>query len=361
MIAYILVVLFPFFAEVLYKSRLKEKELSREDPEATKMLRRYVLLAALPMFFLIAFRNQSIGADTNGYLENFQRTINVSWSDLEESSRMEYGYLVFVKLLTYVTHNPLVFQIIYTSIYLFALASFVNELEEEHFFFLFLFGALGSYTFMFTGVRQCLAMSICLFSFRFVKRRKPILFALLLLLAFQFHKSAVLFAMAYLIYPRKLSVLNVLLYFGVASFAVVYLEELQAFLNDQLDYDYGIEGQTGGIIFAVVMMVITVFTMVMTVSSKSLNRSSRGLINVGLVAMICWVLRIFTRIAERPSFYFLPFSFAALAYAVSTMKDKKEKKFTKTVIVVFALALYIYKFMTNFVKFVPYSFYSANF
>ena len=359
MIPYILVVTFPLFVGMLYKNRVKDKGLSREDPKCQKMLHRYILLAAIPMFFLIAFRNQSIGADTNGYLNNFKNTINIPWDTLEESSRMEYGYLIFVKLLTYITNEPLVFQIIYTAIYLWAVTDFVKQLEEEHFLFLFLFGSLGSYTFMFTGVRQCLAISICLLSFRFVKKRKLIPFALLILLAFQFHKSCVLFIVAYLIYPRKLSVLNVLAYIGATSFAVLYLGELQNWLNDQLDYDYGIEGETGGIIFSLLMLLITAFTIFMILSNKSLTKHSQGLVNVGIIAMVCWILRIFTRVAERPSYYFLPFSFAALAYAVAVMKDPKEKSIARLAIIVVALALYVYKFITTFTSFVPYTFYAT--
>ena len=359
MIPYILVVIFPLFAGMLYKNRLKQKGLLREDPRGQKLLHRYILLAALPMFLLVALRNQSLGADTNGYLTNFVKTIAIPWEALEESSRMEYGYLIFVKLLTYVTHDPLVFQIIYTAIYLWAITDFAKQLEEEHFLFLFLFGSLGSYTFMFTGVRQCLAISICLLAFRFVKKRKLIRFALLVLLAFNFHKSAILFVITYFIYPRRLSFLNVLAYVGVTSFAVLYLAELQDWLNEQLDYDYGIEGETGGIIFSVLLLIITAYTIFTVFSNKSLTKPSQGLINVGIIAMACWVLRIFTRVAERPSFYFLPFSFAALAYAVSVIKTPKEKSIVRLVIIVVALSLYIYKFITTFTSFVPYSFYSA--
>ena len=44
---------------------------------------------------------------------------------------------------------------------------------------LFLFATLGSYTFMFTGVRQCLAMSVCFYSYRFIKGKKIITVVLL--------------------------------------------------------------------------------------------------------------------------------------------------------------------------------------
>ena len=363
MIPYILVVTFPLFVGMLYKSKVKNTGLTREDPKCQKLLRQYILLAAIPMFFLVALRGYTIGNDTWTYVRVFRDMGKYSWQDVWDGNisggfaRLETGFLLFAKLVRVFTDNGLVFQIVYTTIYLCAVTDFVKQLEEEHFFFLFLFGTLGSYTFMFTGVRQCLAMSICLLSFRFIKKRKFIRFALLVFLAFSFHKSAVLFFITYFIYPRKLSFLNVFSYIGATIFAVLYLGELQEWLNDQLDYNYGVEGEAGGIIFSVLMLTITAFTIFMLFSNRSLTGHSQGLVNVGIIAMACWILRIFTRVAERPSFFFLPFSFAALAYAVATMKDAKEKSIVKILVIVIPLALYVYKFITTFTDFIPYTFY----
>ena len=359
MLIYILVVIFPFLIEELYKKRVKVYNTNQSLSIKEKKIRwKYIFFAALPMFFLIAFRNQSLGADTNGYLEHFQRMINTPWGKIFEKSRMEHGYIIFVKLITCFTHNPLMFQIIYTTIYLFAITSFVNNLDKNHFMVLFLFGTMGMYMFMFTGVRQCLAICICLFAFRYVKRRKIFPFALSLLVAFYFHKSSILFAAAYLIYNRKLSWGNILLYIIFTLVTIAFLDVIQEWFNDQLDYNYGVEGNTGGIIFSIIMFGITCFSIFTIISNKELNEESQGLINIGIIATAFWGLRILTRVAERPSYYFLFFSFAALAYAMRSIKKSDEKDIVKIIVILLALALYIYKFFTSFSNFVPYSFYS---
>lgn len=357
MLIYILVAIFPLLIGNLYDKKVRASS-SFDIGENKKVRWKYILLAAFPMFFLIAFRNQDLGADTGIYLLRFQEMINTPWNAIFDNSRMEHGYLVFVKLVTYITHSPLGFQIIYTTFYLLAITSFANELEENQFFVLFLFATFGIYIFMFTGVRQCLAISICMFSFCFVKRRKIVPFALLILLAFYFHKSAILFIAAYLIYPRKLSWWNLVIYIVLMLLAVLYLDVIQQWFNDQLEYDYGIEGNTGGLIFSLVIVSITVFTIFLIQGNKSLNKQSQGLINIGLIATLFWVLRLSTRVAERPSYYFLPFLLAALAYAINNIKNQKEKDIVKIIIIVLALALYVYKFFTSFASLVPYSFYS---
>ena len=255
MVVYLLVAIIPLLVGILYKKNVKNNMLLPD-----KKRWKYILLAALPMFFLIAFRNQNLGADTGMYIKHFNKMLNTPWNKIFNDTRMEEGYVIFVKLITCFTNSPLIYQVICATIYLFAVTSFANQREEDPFFVLFLFCTLGSYMFMFTGTRQCLAISICLFSFRFIKKRKILPFALLMTLAFYFHKSSILFIAAYLIYSRKLTWWNILIYIILMAVAVVYLDVIQQWFNDQLEYDYEIEGNTGGVIFTMFMLVITAFS-----------------------------------------------------------------------------------------------------
>lgn len=358
MLAYILVVIFPLFVEGWYKKRVAESDLLMNESRNKKVRWVYLFLAALPMFFLIAFRNQNIGADTGMYINHFNRMSSTPWVKIFDKANMEEGYLIFVKLITMFTASPLIYQIICATIYLLAITSFTNQQEKNHFFILFLFGTLGMYTFMFTGVRQCLAISICLFSYQFIKDRKIVPFAILMFLAFYFHKSSILFVAAYLIYSRKLSFWNACLYGVILAFAVLYLDVIQQWFNEQLEYDYEIEGGAGGTIFAFLVVAMTAITIFIMASNKDTSKSAQGTINIGLIAMFFWILRLITRVAERPSFYFLIFLFSAYAYSIATLKNQNEKKIVKLLTVVLALALFVYRLMTNQTNFVPYSFFS---
>ena len=353
MLAYLLVSIIPLIVGNIYNKRLKDNRLL-----VSKKRRNYILMAALPMFFLIAFRNQYIGADTLVYLEHFERMVDTPWSRIFDNTRMEHGYIVFVKMLTLFTNNALIYQVICVTIYLLAVTSFVNQLDDDPFFVLFLFATMGMYTFMFTGVRQCLAISICLFSFRFIRKRKIVPFALLMALAFTFHKSSILFVAAYLIYRRRLNGLNALIYVALLLVALLFLENIQEWFNEQLEYDYDIEGNAGGIISSVIFVGITIVTIMLVFKSNTLTVRSRGLINIGLLATMLWVLRLATRIAERPSFYFLPFLFAAFGYSINNIKNTKDKEIMKTIVIILALALFIYRLTTNQSTIVPYMFYS---
>ena len=307
--------------------------------------------------FLIAFRNQSIGADTGMYIRSFIRIDETSWSTVFEKETMEKGYIVFVKLIGFFTNNPLVYQCICAVIYLLSISFFLNELEDNQFFVLFLFGTLGMYKFMFTGVRQCLAISICLLSYRFIKNRRLIPFILIVYLATCFHKSAIIFIAAYLLYPLSLSLGSVFVYIPITVVASYYLEELQYWFNHQLDYAYEIEGEAGGFVFSVIVILMTIFTLFIVLGNNKVTKYSQGLINIGFIAALFWVLRISTRTAERPSFYFLIFTFASFAHAISSLKTTKERVLVKMMVIILSLAVFLYRLL-NQMDFWPYSFYS---
>ena len=348
MILYLIVAFFPF---IVYSLPINTRK-----PKNAKLIK--IIISAFPMFVLIALRAPSLGADTGGYIREFNDMINIPWANIYDNTREEHGFRIFVKLITYLTKNPLIYQIIYTVIYFIGIVSFANNLDFDANWFLFFFVTLGLYIFMFTGVRQCIAMSICLFSYKFIKKRKLIPFLLCIALAFTFHRSSILFLAGYFIYSRKLNYLNIFLYIIIAVVSVFYLEWIQNFFNEQLDYNYTVEETGNGWIFCIFLLILTVFSTFMVIYNKKLGNESLGLFNVGVIANICWILRIFTRIAERPSFYFLFFSCAFLGYSLTAVKDNKDMKIVKTILLLLCTLYYVYRLATSGIsKLVPYQFY----
>ena len=312
------------------------------------------------MFALIAFRNEMIGADTYDYIQEFRDMIEKPWSLLFYQTREEYGFRIFVKLMTYVTHSPLFYQIVCTALYMVGFASFLYQLDFESAWPIFFFSTIGIYTFMFTGVRQCIAMSICLFSYQFLKHKKLIRFLICIVFAFFFHRSAILFLFAYLIFRRKFSPLNVILYSGITIGSLLLLEQIQNWFGQMMNATYEVEDAGNGLIFFLFLTLLTVASIVIIYANNKRTAEVDGLINVSVIAVALWVLRLFTRQAERPSFYFLFFSVALFGYAVDSIEDERDRGIIKLVAFALCLALYIYRFFTNFASFVPYQIYGLE-
>lgn len=347
MVLYLAVALFPF----LVKSFKIDEHRSRN----TKLLK--IIISALPMFLLIALRGPLIGADTWGYLREFSDMIDIPWANIFDNTREEHGFRIFVKLTTYITKSSSVYQIIYTFIYFIGIVSFANNLDFDATWFLFFFATLGGYTFMFTGVRQCMAMSICLFSYKYIKKRRLIPFLLCVALAFNFHKSSILFLFGYLIYGRKFDVINILLYVAITLITLLYLDQLNNFFNERFEYNYEIEETGNGWVFFVFLLLLTAVATILIVRIKRLNKESTGLFNVGVIAILFWFLRIFTRTAERPSFYFMFFSCAFIGYVMEELRTKREGNVVQIIVGMVCFGYYIYRFLTSFSTLVPYQFF----
>lgn len=361
MLLYIFVALFP----LLVGMRFHTVTAAGSFTEGVQMKRynkkrwKWLFMAALPMFALIAFRDPFLGADTNGYLTFFEQMVDTPWNRIFKENEMGYqfeeGFVLFEKLLTIVTHNPKVYQVIYSTIYLVSVVTFANRLEKNNFAFLYFVATIGLYTFMFTGVRQCLAMCICLWSYPYIKERRLIPFLLTWGLAFTFHKSAILFGAAYIMYNRKLHWINIFFYAAFAIWAALNIDVIQEWFNRQLDFDYEVEETGNGMISFAVITVITAFSLFVALNYKKKTHSYVGLINIGFLTAVLWLLRLVTRVAERPSYYFMFFSAAMLGYALEEIPGKREKLLIKVAAYSLFMALFIYKFLTNFKSFLPYS------
>lgn len=355
MLLYIGIAVWPLIVQYIYK--YKPLYIGSKQVKTNK----YLLLALAPIFIILALRGETMGADAGTYVRHFENMIDTPLRIEIEVSRMEIGYLVFVKLITYITHNGLIYQMICILCMLFGMYTFLKELKiEDALLYVYFYCTLGIFFFMFTGTRQCLAMGICLFSYRFLVKKKYLRFLVCILLAFCFHKSAILFVAVLFIHNRKVSIVNIVIYSTVAMIAGRNLNSIQEWFNDTLEYNYGIENTGNGMIFFIVLILLSVFSAIMIYNRYggfNINKYTRTLININFITLVFWLMRLQTRIAERPSYYFMFFSCAFYANALNSIEDSKEKRIYKMLIFVCTMMLYIYRLKTNFSVLIPYEFY----
>ena len=350
MIFYLIIALIPLLACYRYQSlsTLQKKGKVRD---------RMLFWAMFAVFLFIAIRGGMMGADTFGYWGDFVRFRGMGWKDAIGDTRMEAGFVIFTKLVGYITPLPQVYQLICTSIYLYCFYQFAKIFEDEiPFYFLFFFVVLGEYVFFFTGIRQCIAISLSLLLFRYVLERKLIPFLAIMALAFTIHHSVALFLIAYPIANFKVTWYNMMAYLVILYFASRDLEAAQVFINEQLQYEYEIEQTDNGGIFLALLLILTFFSYTGLYKSINARKYLSVLFNLNIVALFFWVIRLQTRVAERPSFYFLPFSCILFSY----MLKNNRNSIIRLGLIIVPLAYYLYRFTTTFKIFVPYqSFFSG--
>lgn len=346
MIFYILLALWPLF---LWNQYVHLPSVSKTIEKRNK----YLVLAMLPMFLTIGLRSSALGADTSTYWMHFEGLGYLSLENAFEDTRMEWGYVLLVKFINqYISQSPEVYQLLMTCIYFIGFYSFAKLMTDDTpFLFVFFLMTLGMYTFMYTGIRQCLAISLSLFSFQYILNKKWWYFAAVIFIAYNIHHSAILFVIAYPMVTRRLNVRNFILYIIAISLASVYLVQAQIFLNEQLDYDYEIEKVDSGLAFLLILLFMS-YLAFKTIRNRDNNIDSLLLafLNLNIITVFFWILRLQTRVAERPSLYFLPISCALFAVMVKSAKET----YLRYAVIALALALYIYRFIGAFKDFVPY-------
>lgn len=346
MLIYIILPFIPLLVQYIYKN----------SGYRDSQYRTYLCFAMLPMFLVIAFRADYIGADTWVYLQHFEKTRESDLASAIESSRMEEGYIRFVKYVGYITKSPELFQLIYTSIYFIGYYSFAKLLDKKTgFFFIYLLITLGMFYFMLTGVRQNIAISICLFSVQFLIKRKYIIVVLLISLAYTFHKSSLLFLFAILIYDRQFTTLNICLYIAGLVAVSIYLATLQMWANENFNYHYGIEETGNGGIFLSLVAILSLLSIPYYKHKGKYISYIRFLFNVNILTLFLWILRLQTRVAERPSFYFLGISCALFAYMYNYWKSQdRTGQVICLGITIVSYVLFVYRLFTNFRSIIPY-------
>ena len=342
---YLIAAICPLIGWLFYESWIKPKKISQEEKmRASKWI---VVLSILPMFLLYVLRHKTIGADTPGYVTMFETTIrSYSFKELFNSSlmRTEIGFRVYVKLISLFTANYTVFFLINAVVIFGTLLRFSFKYTGNPFVFFTLFMALGTYRFIETGLRQGLAMIICLWALDFIKDKKLVKFAITVLLAYFFHKSAIIFALLYLLRFIKKYKGAILAYLVILLVFAIGFTTFQSWFNELLDYSYTIEETGNGGVFLILTLLICVYSSIVLSYDKieDIGSGDYVMMHMSFMTVVFWVLRLISRTAERISYYFIFGLYAQFALSTSR-KDTKATMGIKMAIVAISVALFLYR------------------
>lgn len=287
-----------------------------------KQKKGILLLAILPVFVLIAFKASSVGSDTPVYITMFEKHTSSSFVKGDEG-RIEYGYVIFQRLLYYISHDPQIIFIATGLVVSLACYKFFLNNARNSCLALYFFMSLGFLGFSLSGIRQTLAISIILLSFQYIKEKKLYKFLLMVGLAMLFHKSAACFIPAYFIAHRRLGTKQVNLMFLGALFLFFFADKFLWGVEAILNYNYGLEETGNGYIFFGVILLITILVIRSRQRILSLLSSNETMININFLSLATWTVRLVSRTAERVSLYYLPFTAVALEEYISS--DKKSR------------------------------------
>ena len=308
------------------------------------------ILGCVGLWLFVGLRSNYTGADTIGYVRNFQNIVNIKWDGISEAYTRDYGFYYFVKLIRSVTDSVIAFKLVSAFVSLIGVFVLCWNNTKRPVLALYFYVTIGNLFFVMTGMRQAIAMSLCLLAINYVQKRKIIPFILLVLLATQFHHSAYIFLPMYFLGTRRVDALNMLITIGVTIATYFSYERLLNIANEMLDYDYGVEETGNGGIFFVILLIILVLAL-MTKSKWMKDIKERVIMNTGVLAVVIWVFRLIGRTAERPSMYFLNAIPVVLSESIDSVEDRQDRLLWELGAIALTFAFFAYRSLGQYYAF----------
>lgn len=285
----------------------------------------YAVFTFLVLFILAALRYQ-IGTDYKNYEKAFEtyycQGMDPYWMNFEP------GFIALNKGLAMITDDVQLLIVISSLITIFFFAKTYKDNSNDMLFSIFLFITLYFYFSSFNIIRQCIAMAIVFWGTRDILERKPVRYALKIVLASTFHTSSLIMLPFYLLAISKarialyifgggISLLGMCFYDQVIDLVVKILPKYAVYLNFQT------ESSVFNIVFlcANLMLLILIWNMKSDMEVE-VRREYDLYMHTCCCALIFYFLSPFNILFSRVAMYFFMFSTLSVPFCLDYFEEK---------------------------------------
>ena len=223
----------------------------------------FIILSLFPLFCISSFR-YGVGNDYFNYANYFVRSINTHF--------MELGFDFLIQLIRSYTDNYVWMFSICSLIFLYFIYRAIYEQSINPTFSIFIFLCAPYFFEFFSGMRQMMAVSIFLYSIKYIKNNKFIPYIFLNLIGISLHSSAIVFIPIFFLYNVNLKP-KICVFFAVISFLarpiiknilyqIIYTTKYSSYFDSQFNTGHF------GIVTLLVPMFIFIFSLLFYRKSK---------------------------------------------------------------------------------------------
>ena len=321
-----------------------------------KIKRNYFLVCGLILFLFLSLRSRYVGSsDTLNYYNMMKDAIRVdNFSSYYREDFVEPGFQFFVYILSRFFKDPQWMIVISSLIFITSICYFIYRNSEDIVFSLTMYITLGLMQFQMQGMRQAIAMSVCLFAYECAKKRKLFFFILLVILAMQFHRTAIVFLIVYFLPLIPFNYKGLLILVTGSLIFVFSVNQIVSVANELFDSEYSNTVDSGGFIALAIYVLIILSALIFNKKLK-FDKNSSLLLYVTILGGLCYFARyIGAQAAERISFYFMFGQIALLPNTVNNLNNQ-ERAIVKLIAGVLMLLLFAYRLSGS--EFIPFEFF----
>lgn len=282
----------------------------------------YCIIWASTWIILLGLRHPSMGVDlqygsTLGYLGQFQIIRNLNWKQiLNWSGHYEMGYVIFNKLLGYLSDNYQILLMMSAVISIGITARWIYINSDYPVLSSVIYLGLPCFMMNFSGIRQMIAITITLHAYEMIRKRNFRYFLLFVFLAWTFHRSAWIFVIAYPLYwikmGKKMRTVSIAIPLITYVFRYPLFQMLSRLFKEDAQMDYN-----NAITLFLVFWAVYAFTVLF---SKENGRDENGWRNLFLLACVCQSFAGVYSTAMRIGYYFMPYIAVLLPKIIANTK-----------------------------------------
>ncbi len=305
-----------------------------------------VLFFSCVLIYLVMILKASLTGDYSRYADNFydsvNRTIEFYWE-----RKIDPGFYIFTKIIGEINYSSVFYFAVTSAIICISLFIFIRRYGDYKRYAIYFYLTIGLFAFTLAGLRQALAMAICLFAYEAARKKKLIRFLLLIALAYPFHKSALLFIPAFFIAQVPWKKKYHLIILAVYAVIGLFFTRVHSMVANWLGYDYSIEQTGNGGIFLLILLLIGFLGIIYRKELFERYDDSVFFLNMHMAVILIWLLRMFTRTVERPALYYLYASIILMDRILSLKSENADKENTRKCLVLLSVVffglLFIYR------------------
>lgn len=345
MMVYVLIAVFPvllgYFFPQLNNNKTQKKQ--------------FYLFCGTVLLFVMGFRHYSLGStDTLNYYNAMRRAVASSSLQSYLTDVYEVGSQLFIYLLSRIFEEPQWLLIVTSAIYIISVFYFVDRNCDDIPMSISVYITFGLFAFHMQGMRQSLAMCICLFAYEQAKKRHLFRFILILMFAMAFHQTAILFAPIYFLIGMRYSRKNIGIMLGASAVVLLFADRILSWANNLFDRNYISAVDSGGVITLFINILIILIILLYDRRLKEGNEQTPFLF-IAIICALCYAFRyVGSNMAARVSYYFA-FAQIALVPRTKLMVVAKQMDWYRLLLLTVSVVYYIYHL--NATGFLPYKFF----
>jgi hypothetical protein len=298
-------------------------------------LKLFTILSGLLLFLIGALRNIRYLYDTLGYAKKFLelplRPLYELWlNSLRYIGKDPFFYFI-AKLISLLRIDYQGWIAILFALFCFTVFLIIYKYSDEIFLSIFAFISLGYFSFGLTGLRQTVAISFTVLSYKYLRERRLAPFIALVLVATLFHSSALIFIIAYPLSKIKIGWKQIA-GIGGAIIMTYFFSDFFRFLIARLGWTdsltvYAQSDRSLSLFGLFIQMITFLFCLYYKKNVVEKDEDNTSLYNLLFLGVVFQAFAVVVAEMFRISMYFSIFAIILIPKAVFSEKDRQVKPF----------------------------------